>query len=76
MALKDQHEALTQLREYLMSAGGPDSHLSPVWLARRLGIDEWELLGAPAYAIREGLVEMHWEVYCPGCGISVHRLRQ
>jgi class 3 adenylate cyclase len=54
-----------------MSAGGPNSHLSPGWLAQRLGIDEREVLGALAYAIREGLVEMHWEVYCPGCGIGI-----
>jgi class 3 adenylate cyclase len=29
------------------------------------------LLGALAYAVRDGLVELHWEVYCPGCGIGV-----
>ena len=48
MALQDQHEALAPLREYLMSAGGPNSHLSPGWLAQRLGIDEREVLGAPS----------------------------
>ena len=71
MALQDQHEALAPLRRYLMSAGGPNSHLSPGWLAQRLGIDEREVLGALAHAIGEGLVELHWEVYCPGCGIGI-----
>jgi class 3 adenylate cyclase len=67
----DQHEALVPLREYFLSASGPDSHLSPGWLAHKLGLEERELLGALAYAVRDGLVELHWEVYCPGCGIGV-----
>ncbi|HEX8141592.1 MAG TPA: adenylate/guanylate cyclase domain-containing protein [Pyrinomonadaceae bacterium] len=67
----DRDEVLAALRAYLLSAGGPDSHLSPGWLARRLGIEERELLGALAYAVRDGMVELHWEVYCPGCGIGV-----
>ncbi|HEV2911878.1 MAG TPA: adenylate/guanylate cyclase domain-containing protein [Pyrinomonadaceae bacterium] len=71
MTLEDQREALARLHGYLTSAGVPDSHLSPGWLARRLGVEERELLGTLAHAVREGLVELHWEVWCPGCGISV-----
>lgn len=26
------------------------------------------MLDALAYAVRDGLVELHWEVYCPSCG--------
>lgn len=58
------------LREYLLLPGEPDEHLNPRWLARRLAVPERDLLGALAYAVRDGLVEMRWEVYCPVCGRS------
>lgn len=61
---------LTRLREYLMQQGEPDSRLNPGWLAKILDTDERELLCALAYAVRDGLVELHWEVYCPVCGRS------
>jgi class 3 adenylate cyclase len=32
------------------------------------------MLGALAYAVRDGLVELHWEVYCPGCGLGIEEL--
>ena len=60
---------LARLREYLALPDEPDAHLNPKWLARRLGLDERELLSALAYGVREGLVELHWEVYC-ACGLS------
>ncbi len=41
----DPHQPLVPLREYLLSADVPDSHLSPRWLAERLGMEERELLG-------------------------------
>ena len=72
----DQQEALSPLREYFLSTGVPDTHLSPGWLAQRLGIGERELLGALAYAVRDGLVELHWEVYCPGCGLGVEEFER
>jgi class 3 adenylate cyclase len=56
-----------RLREYLALPGEPDARLNPKWLAKRLGLDERELLSALAYAVRDGLVEMNWEVYCE-CG--------
>lgn len=63
--------ALThRLREYLLQPGAPNARLYPVWLAKRLDIDERELLGALAYGVRDGLVEMHWEVHCPFCSLS------
>ncbi|MGB7922377.1 MAG: adenylate/guanylate cyclase domain-containing protein [Pyrinomonadaceae bacterium] len=58
---------LARLREYLALPGQPDARLNPRWLARRLGVDERELLSALAYAVRDGLVELYWEVYCE-CG--------
>lgn len=63
-------ETLTALCEYLLLPGEPDARLNPKWLARRLGIPERELLGALAHAVRGGLVELRWEVYCPVCGRS------
>jgi len=53
-----------------MQQGEPDSRLNPGWLAKILDTDERELLCALAYAVRDGLVELHWEVYCPVCGRS------
>lgn len=63
-------KTLAGLREYLLLPGEPDTRLNPKWLARRLGVPVRELLGALAYAVRDGLVEMSWEVYCPVCGRS------
>lgn len=63
-------ETLTRLREYFLLPGEPGARLNPRWLARRLGVPARELLGALAYAVRDGLAELHWEVYCPVCGRS------
>ncbi len=63
-------KTLAALCEYFLLPGEPDARLNPRWLARRLGIPERELLGALAYAVRDGLVELRWEVYCPVCGRS------
>jgi hypothetical protein len=63
-------KTLTALCEYFLLPGEPDARLNPKWLSRRLGIPERELLGALAYAVRDGLMEMRWEVYCPVCGLS------
>jgi class 3 adenylate cyclase len=58
------------LREYLLKPGAPNARLNPKWLAKKLNTDERELLGALAYGVRDGLIEMHWEVYCPFCSLS------
>lgn len=68
--MSDYQKTLTRLREYLLLPDEPDMSLNPRWLARRLGVPGRELLGALAYAVRDGLVEMRWEVYCPVCGRS------
>ena len=70
VAIPAEHSMhFTRLREYLALPNEPDARLNPRWLARRLGIEERELLSTLAYAVRDGLVEMHWEVYC-ACGLS------
>ncbi|HEU4596651.1 MAG TPA: adenylate/guanylate cyclase domain-containing protein [Pyrinomonadaceae bacterium] len=68
--MSDYRRTLTALCEYFLLPGEPDARLKPRWLAQRLGVPERELLGALAYAVRDGLVEMRWEVYCPVCGRS------
>jgi class 3 adenylate cyclase len=69
-SLSDYRKTLNALREYFLLPGEPDARLNPRWLARRLAVPERELLGALAYAVRDGLVEMRWEVFCPVCGRS------
>ncbi len=59
---------MQRLRGYLLEAGAPNVRLRPQWLANKLNVPERELLGALAYGVRDGLVEMHWEVSCPMCG--------
>lgn len=61
-------ELLARLRDFLLSPGEPDGHLNPKWLAARLGVEERDLLNALAYAVYDGLIELHWEVFCPACG--------
>jgi class 3 adenylate cyclase len=61
-------ELLKQLHRYLREPGAPNIRLSPKWLANKLQTDERELLGALAYGVHDGQVEMHREVYCPLCG--------
>lgn len=59
---------LARLHEYWLLPGEANFKLNPRWLAVRLKINETGLLAALAYAIRDGLAELHWEVYCPSCG--------
>jgi len=61
-------DLLRRLREYLLETGAPNTRLNPKWLAKKLNVDERDLLAALAYGVRDGMVEMHWEVYCPMCG--------
>jgi class 3 adenylate cyclase len=67
----ESNAADERLRAYLKRAGAPDSRLNPRWLSRQLGVGEREVLAALARAVRAGLVEMHWEVFCPGCNLRV-----
>lgn len=59
---------LNRLQEYFSQWGEPNVRLNPRWLAKRLDVNEREMLGALAYAVRNGMVEMLWEAYCPDCG--------
>jgi class 3 adenylate cyclase len=59
---------LNRLQEYFTQWGEPNMRLNPRWLAKRLDVNEREMLGALAYAVRNGTVEMLWEAYCPDCG--------
>ena len=59
---------LSRLQDYLTKWGEPNIRLNPRWLAKRLEVSERDMLGALAYAVRDGVVEMLWEAYCPSCG--------
>lgn len=59
-----------RLGKYLSQAGAPNVRLYPGWLAKKLQVHERDLLGALAYGVRDGMVELHWEVYCPFCGLK------
>ncbi len=64
---------VAELREYLLSPVEPNLRLNPNWLAHRLNVSENELLSALAFAVSDGLVELHWETFCPKCGgFSTH----
>jgi len=64
---------VAELREYLLSPVEPNLRLNPNWLAHRLNVSEYELLNALAFAVSDGLVELHWETFCPKRGgFSTH----
>lgn len=63
-------EILIRLRDYLSLPDEPNARFNPKWLAAKLETGERAMLDALAYALRDGLVELHWEVYCPACGAS------
>lgn len=70
IASKPHPALMRQLRDYLLQQGAPNDRLYPRWLANKLNVGERELLGALAYGVREGIVQLHWEVYCPFCGLK------
>lgn len=61
---------MRRLRDYLLQAGAPNVRLYPGWLAKKLQVHERDLLCALAYGVRDGMVELHWEVYCPFCALK------
>lgn len=68
--LTEPRELLKRLRAFLVSPDAPNAPLTPNWLAAKLETGKFEMLNALAYAIRDGIVELHWEVFCPACGAS------
>ncbi|MGD9590677.1 MAG: adenylate/guanylate cyclase domain-containing protein [Pyrinomonadaceae bacterium] len=61
-------DMLAKLSQYFLLLGEPNLQLSPRWLADRLETTERELLDTMAYALRDGIVELRWEVFCSSCG--------
>lgn len=59
----EPRELLARLCAYLVLPDAPDARLSPNWLSAKLQIGEFEMLDALAYALRDGLAELHWEVH-------------
>ena len=68
-------ELILRLQEYLLQPGAPNERLYPGWLAKKLEVNERDLLTALAYGVRSGIVELHWEAYCPFCGLMPEEFR-
>jgi class 3 adenylate cyclase len=49
------------------------ARVNPRLVAERLGLAEREALRLLVTALHAGVVNLHWEVRCPGCGSSNHR---
>ena len=61
-------ETLTRLRSYLAAAPAADLNLIRAEdLATRLPLDQATTLELLAAAVHEGLLDLHWDVFCPGC---------
>lgn len=56
------------MQEFLLTDGEPNLRLYPKWLAKRFDVTEYDLLNSLAYAVKDGLVELHWEAFCLKCG--------
>ncbi len=48
-------------------------HLNPRYLGERLQLDERATLKLLLAALHEGIVSLHWDIRCPGCGGVDHR---
>lgn len=66
---------IQRLQEYLSQPGTPNERLYPGWLAKKLDVNERDLLTVLAYGVRSGIVELHWETYCPFCGLMPEEFR-
>ncbi|MFM2295260.1 MAG: hypothetical protein RLZZ350_1673 [Verrucomicrobiota bacterium] len=79
--LRDRTEALQRsggdpalamrLADWLTHAADVElTHLRPRELARRWGVDVWELLRLLLFAAHSGLLQFRWEILCPNCRSS------
>jgi class 3 adenylate cyclase len=61
-------DTITRLQNYLTSAPPADlSRIRAEDLMARIGLDEQTTLELLATAVHEGLLDLHWDVYCPAC---------
>lgn len=60
--------SIESLQQFLLTDGEPNLRLYPNWLANRLNVSEYDLLTTLAFAVKDGLVELHWETFCLKCG--------
>jgi serine/threonine protein kinase len=68
VALGAPREALVKLGDYLRAAPAQElASLRPRPLARRLDVDEEELLDACIVASAADLLELRWDLLCPSC---------
>jgi class 3 adenylate cyclase len=61
-------DTLARLQTYLTTASPAElNSLRAEDLMARLGLDEQTTLELLATAVHEGLLDLHWDVYCPAC---------
>jgi len=61
-------QLLDKLDRYLLESDeGELYQVNPRYVAAKMGLDVQVVLGALAHAVREGLFELNWDVYCPHC---------
>jgi class 3 adenylate cyclase len=59
---------LDKLDHYLRESDeGGLFQVNPRHIAAKMGLDVQVVLGALAHAVREGLFDLNWDVYCPHC---------
>lgn len=65
------HGLAARLAQFLLSAQEVDVwHIRPLQLAREWRRDPREVVELCLQAVREGLLELHWELLCPRCRIA------
>lgn len=61
-------DTINRLQAYLAAANPADlTRMRAEDLMERLGLDEQTTLELLATAVHEGLLDLHWDVYCPAC---------
>ena len=65
------HAAASALRHVLLDWAPQElSHLRPLDVADRLGIDGAQMINACLMAATEGLLNLRWDILCPACRVS------
>jgi class 3 adenylate cyclase len=60
-----------RLGEYLASGSSQEvARIRPLSMAEHFGLDPDQVVAACLHGVREGLLELHWDLLCPVCRIS------
>lgn len=62
-------EQLDALTLYLSESDDRELYkVNPRYIAAKLDVDTHTVLRILAYAVQEGVLDLHWDVHCPNCG--------